>query len=215
MTRLARALRFLCDLTLGSTLVMTAFFVIWILWLVVSPIITGGSRPAGNCAIYVMVGSEGPPGIFFPVTTDPVEVGISPGAKLYNTTGLLQFETSDWRIQILGRLDWVIFWLLILGFVYMARQFLVDVIDGITFTFDNARRLKWIGLFLLGIGVAMPIVHYIVAVWALSMIKIQSPTLHPPIMGDQTLILAAIFVLILSAAFRRGVELEKEHSLTV
>jgi hypothetical protein len=215
MTKLARTLRFLCDLALGWTLIMTAFFVIWMLWLVVSPVIMGGSRPAGPCAIFVMVGSEEPPGIYFPVTIDPGEAKVFPSAQLYNTTGLLTFKTSDWRVQFLGRLHFVVFWLLILGFAYMARQFLVNVIDGIVFTLDNARRLKWIGWFLLGIGVVMPLVHYFVGLWALSIIKIQSPTLHQPLTSDWILILVAAFVLILSAAFRHGVELEKEHSLTV
>jgi hypothetical protein len=34
-------------------------------------------------------------------------------------------------------------------------------------------------------------------------------------MGDRALILVSLLVLVLSAAFRHGVELEKEHSLTV
>jgi hypothetical protein len=61
----------------------------------------------------------------------------------------------------------------------------------------------------------MPVVHILTGGWALSIVKIQSPTLSPPIKVDAALILVAIFILILSAAFRHGVELEKERSLTV
>ncbi len=105
--------------------------------------------------------------------------------------------------------------LLVLGLAFLTRQFLVDVIDGTPFTLDNARRLKWIGWLLLGIGVTMPVMRFVTGGWALSIVKIQSPTLSPPIKVDPALILVAIFILILSAAFRHGVELEKERSLTV
>jgi len=146
---------------------------------------------------------------------DPSGSGVLPDAGLFNTTGELKFKTSDRRIQALAYLDGLVFALLILGLVYMTRQFLVDVIDGVPFTFENARRLKWIGWFLLGIGVARPIVHNIAARWAFSIVKIQSPILSPPFDLDVAWILVSLFVLILSAVFRYGVELEKEHSLTV
>jgi len=212
--RLARTLRFLCDYFLGATLLVTAGYVIWILWLLVSPVIMKGSGQVATAGIWVGVG-EGPPGLSLPVIMDLAESGVLPAAGLFKTTGELQFKTSDRRLQILGYLDNIVLSLLILGLVFMARQFLVEVIDGTPFTLENARRLKWIGWFLLGIGVAKPIVHNIAARWAFSIVKIQSPILSPPFDLDVAWILVSLFVLILSAVFRYGVELEKEHSLTV
>ncbi len=97
----------------------------------------------------------------------------------------------------------------------MTRQFLVDVIDGYVFSLENARRLKWIGWLLLLMGLFKPIFDCAAASWVFSIVKVQKPTLSPPIDLDVAWILVSLFVLILSAAFRHGVELEKEHSLTV
>jgi membrane protein implicated in regulation of membrane protease activity len=89
------------------------------------------------------------------------------------------------------------------------------MIDGTPFTSANAQRLMWIGWLLLGIQIAKPIAEGLAAGWILSMIKIQSPSISPGGHLNWSGILVALFILILSAIFRRGVELEKEHSLTV
>jgi hypothetical protein len=75
--------------------------------------------------------------------------------------------------------------------------------------------LKWIEWLLLRAGGAKPILDMQVSSWVLSIVKVQNPILSPPIKVDPALILVAVFVLILSAAFRHGVELEQERSLTV
>ncbi len=206
-SRIARTLRFICDYLLGATLIMTLIYVVWIFaFLILGPVHTTGG-------IWVGIG-YGPPRMSLPATVDPKVSGTFADAGLFNATGQLRVKTSDRRIQVLDCLHRIILSLLILGLAYLTRQFLVDVIDGAPFTLHNARRLKWIGWLLLGISVAMPMIDMITGKWVLSIVKIQSPTLSPPIMGDPALILVAVFILILSAAFRHGVELEKERSLT-
>ncbi len=207
-SRIARTLRFICDWLLGVTLVFTLIYIVWLLaFLVLGPVHT-------NSGIWVGIG-YGFPGISLPVTVDPSVSGTFADAGLFNATGQLRVKTSDRRIQVLDCLDRIILSLLILGLAYLTRQFLVDVIDGTPFTLENARRLKRIGWLLFGIGVGMPLVYMVTGSWVLSIVKIQSPILSPPIKGDPAIILVAIFILILSAAFRNGVELEKERSLTV
>ena len=119
------------------------------------------------------------------------------------------------RIQAVSYLDGVILTILIAGLLYVTRQFLADMIDGTPFTSANARRLMWIGWILLGMQIAKPIAEGLAAGWILSMVKVQSPSLSPGGYLNWSGILVALFILILSAIFRRGVELEKEHSLTV
>jgi hypothetical protein len=210
--KLAKVLKFACAYFVGIAFLGTAGFVLWILWLLLAPVF--GSVPVTGGSVWVGVG-QGLAGLALPVTAVPGNNETLISAGIYNATGELTFSTSDPRIQILGLLDHVILSLLILGLSYLAWQFLVDVIDGTPFTFDNAWRLKWIGWLLLGFGVATPVLHNINARWVLSMVPVQSPPLSPPVIVDIPLILSACFILILSAAFRHGVELETERSLTV
>jgi hypothetical protein len=214
-SRLARTLRFLCDLYLGCTLVGTAGYVVWILWLLVAPAVMGSGYIATS-GLWVGVGQE-VPGQSLPVTMASGQSTAVESAGIFNThtVGELQFKTKDRRVQVLGYLNKLVFSLLILGLAYLSRQFLVDVIDGRPFTFENARRLQWIGWLLLGWGLAKPVVYNVVARRVVAMVKIESPVLGPPFDLDFAWILISLFVLILSASFRRGVELEKERSLTV
>ncbi len=213
--RLARTLRFICDYVLGAALVAAPCYLIWILWLLISPTSIGLSPGLATGGVWVWIGALGPAGLSLPVTVDPGDTGVIPKAGLFNTMGELKFETRDRRLLVLSFLDRIVFSLLFMGLAYVVRQFLVDVIDGYPFTFDNARRLKWIGWFSLGIGVVKPVVRNFATIWTFSIVKIHSPTLSPPIDLDFGWILASLFILILSAAFRHGVELERESSLTV
>ena len=213
-SRLARTLRLICDYALGAAFLLTAVYVIWILWFLVAPMVLDEPARVPPVGIRVGVGI-GPPAISLPVTMNPMDSRVSPDAGLFDTRGELRFQTNDRRIQILSLLRKIVLLLLILGLAYMARQFLVDVIDGFVFSLENAQRLKWIGWFLLLMGLFRPIFDFTAARWVLSIVKVQYPTLSPPIDLDVAWILVSLFVLILSVAFRYGVELEKEHSLTV
>jgi hypothetical protein len=197
----------------------TAAYVIWILWLFIWPMIMGTQKVIAGSVPAAL--GEGPVWKPLLVTIDPGDKGTLVSAALFNTLGALGFQTGDRRIQFVSLLDDLVISLLIMGLVFMARQFLVDVIDGTPFTFENARRLKWIGLFLLAIGVVKPVIDNVAAGWTLSIVKIQSPALGPPFdvfainFFNFGWILVSLFILILSASFRYGVELEKEHTLTV
>jgi hypothetical protein len=212
--KLARTLRFICDYALGAAFLWTVIFLFWILWILIAPTVLG--RPAQIPHISIRVGvGIGSPAISLPVKMHPNDILASPDAGLFNTSGELRFQTNKRRIQFLSLLDNIVFSLLILGLAYIVRQFLVDVIDGNVFSLENARRLKWIGWLLLVIALFKPIYDFITARWVFSIVRVQNPVLSPPIEPDIVLILVSLFILILSAAFRYGVVLEKEHSLTV
>lgn len=204
-SRLARTLRFLCDLWLGCAIAGTVGWAVWIVWLLIVP-----SQVAnGDLIVGISGGFVGQPLAAY-------DSGRLFSARIESTTGVLQFRTNDHRIQMLGDMDNIIFGLVILVLAYLTRQFLVDVIDGRPFTFENARRLKWIGWLLLAFSLGKPVLHGIVARWAIPLMNIQSPELSPPSDGlNYLFVLVSIFVLILSASFRHGVELEQERSLTV
>jgi hypothetical protein len=235
--RLEKVMRFLCDLGLGGGICGLSFYVIWIIWLLLSPVIMGGTRQTITGAVSLAVGEAGPPqslpvspviiyGILgveeagflqsLPITVvSNNTVLVSP--RLGWTVGEMQFQTSNWRMQILFFLGMIIPGILYLGILYLIRQFLVDAMQGIPFALDNAQRLKWIGWLLLGIAVVKPALNYLTGHWILSAVTVQGPMLSPwiDLRFIRTCVLVACFSLILSVIFRHGVELEKEHSLTV
>ena len=222
--KLSKSIRFLCDLWLAGAALGAAGYAIWIVWLLVAPILGGSAQAAAQWAAFPvavdleagrMPGPAGLPEKAILSTYSRAAVLSPPGIATPVGNIMLQFLTSDRRIQALSCLDQFIVLLLLLGLLYMVRQFLVDVIDGRPFSFDNARRLKWIGWLLLAVGLARPLADYLAARWTFAMLKIQSAMLWPAFNISFGFILVALFVLILAAAFRRGVELEKERSLTV
>ena len=153
----------------------------------------------------------------FPLKVVSNDSGMVASSKFSGTIGEMLFRTSNWRIHILLFLGAMIPLALYMGILYLIRQFLVDVMQGIPFAFDNAQRLKWIGWLLLGIGVVKPALNVAIGHLILSAVTVQGPMLSPwiDLHFTGTCILVACFSLILSVIFRHGVELEKENSLTV
>jgi hypothetical protein len=237
--KLAKAIRFLCDLSLGGGICGLAFYSIWLIWLLFSPVIMGGSRHMVGGVVSMAVGEAGPPqsppvspaiiggpdllageSAFLqslPVTVVSNDNGLLVSPKFSGTIGEMLFQTRNWRIHILLFLGLIIPLILYMGILYLIRQFLVDAMQGIPFAFDNAQRLKWIGWLLLGIGVVKPFLNYLTGHWILSAVTVQGPMLSPWVnLGFVGMcVIVACFSLILSVIFRYGVELEKERSLTV
>ena len=239
--RLAKAIRFLCDLGIGTGIAGLALYIIWLILLLLSPAILGGTRKTiseYSGAVSLAVGEQGPlqslpvsPTIIYgvlgyeeagylqslPITVASNANGGLISPKLGWTVGEMQFQTSNWRIHVLLFLGAIIPGILYLGILYLIRQFLVDAMQGIPFALDNAQRLKWIGWLFLSIGVVKPALNYLTGRWMLSAATVQSPVLSPWIDFSfiRTCVLVACFSLILSVIFRHGVELEKDHSLTV
>ena len=236
--RLAKGIRFLCDLGLGGGIIMLTIYAVWMIYLLLSPAILGGTRHTIGGILSLAVGEAGsgqvPPvspvirevslgvgqSVFLqslPVTVASKDNGILVSPKFSGTVGEMLFQTNNWRIHILLFLGMIIPGVLYLGILYHIRQFIVDAVQGVPFALDNAQRLKWIGWLLLGIGVAKPALNCLIGFRILSAVTVQGPMLSPwvDLSFVSTCILVAIFSLMLSVIFRHGVELEKERSLTV
>jgi hypothetical protein len=237
--KLAKAIRFLCDLLLGGSILGFAGYSIWLIWLLLSPVITGGNRHMVGGVISLAVGEAGAPqlppvspaivggpdlmagaSVFLqslPVKIISNDSGLLVSPRFSGTIGEMLFQTNNWKIHVLLFLGLILPLILYMGILYFIRQFLVDAMRGIPFAFDNAQRLKWIGWLLLGIGVVKPALNVMTGNLVLSAVTVQGPMLSPWVnlgfVGSYVLV--GCFSLILSVIFHHGVELEKDRSLTV
>jgi len=214
--KLAKGLRVVCDALLGSGICGIAGYSLWLVWLLLAPVVIE-KRPMIHDSVTVALGEPGVSGVY-PVTAGSDNNKLTVLPRLYYTTGELQFETNDWRIQLAVYLvKRILSSGLIVAFLYMIHHLLTDAMEGTPFTIANARRLKWIGWLLLAISVVKPIWEDLFARWILSMIRVQNPPLTSWSDAPVTFALLplACFILILSAIFRRGVELEQDHATTI
>jgi hypothetical protein len=214
--KLAKSLRMACDVFLGGAICGVAGYSLWLVWLLLSPVVIE-KRPMIHASVTVALGEPGFSGVY-PVTAGSDNNNLTVLPKLYYTTGKLQFETNDWRIQLsIYLVKRILASALLVAFLYMIHHLLTDAMEGTPFTMANARRLKWIGWLLLGISLVKPVWEDLFARWILSMIRVQNPPLTswPDAFFTFALIPLACFILILSAIFRRGVELEQDHAATI
>jgi hypothetical protein len=214
--KLAKGLRVACDVLLGGGICGVVGYSLWLMWLLLSPVVIE-KRPMIHDSVTVALGEPGFSGVY-PLTADSDNNKLTVLPRLYYTTGKLQFETNDWKIQLLVYLvKRILASVLLVAFLYMIHHLLTDAMEGTPFTMANARRLKWIGWLLLAISVVKPVWEDLFARWILSMIRAQNPPLTswPDAPFTFALIPLACFILILSAIFRRGVELEQDHAATI
>lgn len=100
--------------------------------------------------------------------------------------------------------------------VGLLRAVLRDVRTGEVFTADNARRVGWIGWLLVFGGFLGPILsnvrtHVILRSAQLTGMTLATADRH----GQWGLVLPGLLVLVLAAAWRHGVELQRDRDLTV
>ena len=128
----------------------------------------------------------------------------------------LQFHTRDVGLQLLTTLLAVPAALALLLGVGLLRAVLRDVRAGEVFTADNARRVGWIGWLLVIMGFLVPLLtnvrtFIILRGASLTGVALATADRH----GQWGLVLPGLLVLVLAAAWRHGVELQRDRDLTV
>ena len=183
------------------------------LWLAVSPLVMRDGR-AGDATIPVAVGE----GVLFPTVDVAVDRAAAPGvqrAALVEARGNLRVQTTDWSLQVLPNLGLLLALGISLVIVHLLRLMLRTVRAGEPFAEANARRLRAIGLLLLAVGVVGPVLEYLVASMLLARIPISGLAITAPLDARTDAILGGLLLLVLSAVFARGAELERDRSLTI
>ena len=144
------------------------------------------------------------------VSPDPT-VAAEPVLK--DLVGTLEFGTSDRRIVLLGAIVVLPGLLGLLFGLHLLRSFLRDVLAADVFTAANARRLSALGWLLLIAGVVLPVLKFLYTAFLVRRSDLTGVALT---IGVETfVVIPGILVLVVAAAWRYGVELQRDHELTV
>jgi len=158
--------------------------------------------------------------------TVPATVGDSP-APIQTKWGPAELEVKNVQGTLrlpLGMLPWrlvAILWThaaaasaLMIVALYQLRRLFHRVRDGAPFDADNARRLRWLGLSLLGLALVNGLAE-LVASLALRGLSASGTGVRVGMPIDGSLVFAALVLMALARIFHRGSDLEHDHSLVV
>jgi len=182
-------------------------------WLAVSPLVMRDGR-AGDATIPVAVGE----GVLYPKVEVTVDRAAAPDvqrAALVEARGNLRVQTTDWSLQFLPNLGLLLALGISLLIVHLLRLMLRTVRAGEPFAEANARRPRIIGVLLLVVGVVGPLLEYLVSSLLLARVPVTGLAVSASLDPRTDVILGGLLLLVLSAVFVRGAELERERSLTI
>jgi hypothetical protein len=143
----------------------------------------------------------------------PLDTGIATQPVLKDVAGTLEFGTSEgWMVLLGGIVVLPALGALLLG-LHLLRSFLRDVLAADVFTAMNARRLSRLGWVLVVAGVVLPVLKFLYTAFVVQRADLAGVPLRVGM--HSSLIVPGILVLVVAAAWRYGVELQREQELTV
>lgn len=104
---------------------------------------------------------------------------------------------------------------LLLIFMHHLRRIFQRVRDGAPFDTTNALRLRWLGLIGIGLAVLTGVSELVTALVVRDGLISDRVSVPVGLSVDLSLMFFGLVLLALAEIFRRGAELEEEHSLTV
>lgn len=135
-------------------------------------------------------------------------------ADLDGLEGELELRYLEWWVVWVGGLVAVPVLAAGLFGLHLLRSFLEDVQSRDVFTAENAGRLTRLGWLLVTAGVVLPILEF---GHTLFLVR-QAGLVGTPVgigIGGFPAVIPGLLVLVMAAAWRYGVELQREHDLTV
>lgn len=104
---------------------------------------------------------------------------------------------------------------LMLLFLHHLRRIVHRVRDGAPFDEQNALRLRWLGLLLLGLAVFKGVADLVTTLWVRRIIAPEGVDVPLGLHFDVTLLFVGLVLVVLAEIFRRGSELETEQALVI
>jgi len=129
--------------------------------------------------------------------------------------GELRAETFDWRLHFIGLGFALAAILVVLWAIWNLRAVVKTALVGEPFAPANSRRLRRIGLVILGLTFVAPLIEYQLGRYLLEQLTIEGLVLSPALRFSKDWLLGGLLFLVLASIFRHGTELEEEKALTV
>ncbi|CAA9370635.1 MAG: hypothetical protein AVDCRST_MAG89-4563 [uncultured Gemmatimonadetes bacterium] len=169
----------------------------------------GGAKPM-TVAVQVAIADSAARGMLPLVPLNP---GMATQPVLKDVAGTLEFGTSEGWIVLLGGLVVLPGLAALLFGLHLLRSFLRDVLAADVFTAANARRLSSLGWVLVAAGVVLPVLEFLYTAFVVRRADLAGVPLRVGM--HSSLIVPGILVLVVAAAWRYGVELQRDQELTV
>jgi hypothetical protein len=207
---------------LNRTIVEVASLLLAFIWYL-------GLMAAVALTVYELALNRGGPEVGYPVRFKIEEAGVLPYSdeqvftvEIARAEGELRIKEAVPRGLKLYSLGVMLLGMgLSLGIVYFLRQIVATLKTGGPFTGENARRLRWVAVLIIGMGVAERLFTWSYYRLLVSKVELAGIQAHMVKLSDLTFgkpwdyLTAGILVLLLAEVFRLGVEMQDEQRLTV
>lgn len=188
-----------------------------------------GITAAVALTIYELAANKGGPEVGYPVRFKIEEEGVLPysdeqvfAVEIARAEGELRIKDwVPWGLKLYSLGVMLLGMALSLGIVYFLRKMAATLKAEGPFTGENARRLRWIAILIIGLGLAERLFTWIHYRLLVSKVELAGIKMHMSRLSDLTFgmpwdfLTAGILVLLLAEVFRMGVEMQDEQKLTV
>jgi len=208
--RLARFLKGFLDFIFGLLVFVGVGLV---LWMVISPLISGQSGFLGTASLPVRIGTGEEPRFevtFSGATEDKIETAFVDEAE-----GTLWLETSSYRLILIANAAKVLTAAGLAFVFYQLRGFVKLILNGEPFAEQAGLHLKRLGYAVLLVGVGGPVVQFFAAWEVFNRLPTTVPALSPGPTFNAEVILGSMLVLLLAHLWSYGLDLERDRALTI
>ena len=127
----------------------------------------------------------------------------------------LPVGSTPWELVAVIWICAALLFVLTLFAMHHLRRIFQRVRDGAPFDAQNALRLRWLGLQLLGLALLHTVAELLMAAAMRRAITSENVTVAAGFSVDLTLVFVGLAVVALAEIFRRGAELEDEQALVI
>ena len=184
------------------------------LWLVSSPLIMAASDSPGDVAVAIAIGTGSIRPVFQFQEAGPASGAVS-NPRIVDGRGELRFQTTSWSLQFFTNLVRLVGIAVVVYLLYLTRRVLKSALAGRPFALDSIGRVRIIGITLIALGFAIPLIEYVVAASVLARLNLAGAALSPPIDVREETVFTGLLVLVLAWIFSYGARLESDQSLTI